>query len=262
MEIYRINAMILRHLLLTFRVFQRFTDIMYWPLLNIILWGCNSLWHQQNESPLITFMLLTALLFWQILFRANMEVCYSLLDELRSNNFCNVFSTPLTLYEWMTAVVFIGLLKSIFTLFFGVFCIWFLYSLNILSIGWELVPFLALIILVGWSIGFLTASCIVMCGQNVEGLMWVGVWAFVPLSGIFFPLSVLPQWLQSLAYCLPQPYLFEGIRAFIMTGLMPTSLLIKGFLLSILYFVLSLYFFKRCFEQSKDLGLARLERYE
>ena len=75
MEIYRINALILRHLLLTFRVFHRMIDIMYWPLLNIILWGCNSLWHQKTESPVITFMLLTALLFWQILFRANMEIC-------------------------------------------------------------------------------------------------------------------------------------------------------------------------------------------
>lgn len=263
MQLYRIKAIILRHLLLTFRVPHRMIDIMYWPLLNIILWGCNSLWHQQHEmSSSMTFMLLTALLFWQILFRANMEVCYSLLDELRSNNFSNIFSTPISLYEWMISVSFIGLLKSIFTFFFGVICIWLLYALNILNIGWELLPFLALIILTGWSVGFLTASCIMTWGQIVEGLMWVVVWAFVPLSGIFFPISVLPSWIQPIAYCLPQPYLFEGIRYFITTGIMPTAMLIKGFLLCCFYFCVSLYFFKTRFKKSKNLGLARLERYE
>ncbi len=262
MEFYRIWAIILRHLLITFRAVHRTIDILYWPLLNIVLWGCNSLWHEQNESPLITFMLLTALLFWQILFRANMEVCASLLEELKSNNFCNIFSTPITLGEWMVAVIFIGFLKSIFTFIFGTTCIWLLYSLNILSIGWSLIPFVALITICGWSVGYLTASCIITWGQQVEGLMWVIVWAFVPLSGIFFPVSILPSWLQAIAYCLPQPYLFEGIRSLISTGFMPTALLLKGLILSLLYFMISLYFFKNLFEKSKDVGLARLDRYE
>ncbi len=262
MKLYRVHAIMLRHLMLTFRVLHRTIDIVYWPLLNIILWGCNSLWHQQSESPKVTFMLLTALLLWQILFRANMEVCYSLLDELRSNNFCNVFSTPLTLPEWMLAVIGIGFLKSFFTFAFGAFCIWLLYALQIISLGWHLIPFLLLIIVVGWSVGFLTASCIISWGQHVEGLMWVVVWGFVPLSGIFFPISVLPTYAQRIAYCLPQPYLFDGIRAYIETGIMPTHLLMKGFFLSIIYFGLSLAFFYYCFEKSKRSGLARLERYE
>ena len=85
---------------------------------------------------------------------------------------------------------------------------------------------------------------------------------FVPLSGIFFPISVLPTYAQRIAYCLPQPYLFDGIRAYIETGIMPTHLLMKGFFLSIIYFGLSLAFFYYCFEKSKRSGLARLERYE
>lgn len=262
MTFYRIQAVILRHLLLTFRVLHRTIDILYWPLLNIILWGCNSLWHQQHEPPLITFMMLTALLLWQILFRANMEVCYSLIDELRSHNFCNIFATPLTLGEWMMAVISIGVLKATFTFLFGTTCIWILYSLNIISLGWSFIPFLALIIITGWSVGFLTASCIITWGQNVEGLMWVVVWAFVPLSGIFFPISILPSFVQKIAYCLPQPYLFDGIRYFIKNNTMPVDMLLKGLLLSLFYFVVSLYFFKNRFEKSKQRGLARLERYE
>jgi ABC-2 type transport system permease protein len=243
MKLYRVHAIMLRHLMLTFRVLHRTIDIVYWPLLNIILWGCNSLWHQQSESPKVTFMLLTALLLWQILFRANMEVCYSLLDELRSNNFCNVFSTPLTLPEWMLAVIGIGFLKSFFTFAFGAFCIWVLYALQIISLGWHLIPFLLLIIVVGWSVGFLTASCIISWGQHVEGLMWVVVWAFVPFSGIFFPISVLPTYAQRIAYCLPQPYLFDGIRAYIETGMMPVDLLMKGFFSEHYLFWLITYFF-------------------
>lgn len=262
MKVYRINAIIRRHLLLTFRVFHRIIDVLYWPFLNIVLWGFNSVWHQQTESPMITFTLLTALIFWQILFRANMEICYSLLDELQSQNFCNLFSSPLTLGEWMTAVVAIGLCKAVFTFTFGALCIWFLYALNILSIGWALLPFLALIILVGWGVGFLTSACIISWGQNVQGLMWVVVWAFVPFSGIFFPVSILPLWMQYCAYCFPQVYIFEGLRFFIANGAIPTMIMIKGTLLSFAFLILSLCYFKYRFESSKAYGFSRLERYE
>ena len=262
MQTYRISAVIRRHLLLTFRVFHRIIDVLYWPFLNIVLWGFNSVWHQQVESPVITFTLLTALIFWQILFRANMEICYSLLDELQSQNFCNLFSSPLLVSEWMVAVIAIGLCKAVFTFIFGATCIWLLYALNILSIGWSLVPFLALIILVGWSVGFLTGSCIITWGQNVQGLMWVVVWAFVPISGIFFPVSILPQWMQYCAYCFPQVYIFEGLRSFIISGVMPSAMMIKGTIISIFFLVLSLCFFKYRFETSKIYGFSRLERYE
>lgn len=261
MKLYRIQAVMLRHLLLSFRVFGNIINLFYWPLLNILLWGFNSIWNAnfQQQSFHLTLILLTALTLWQVLFRLNMEVCLNLFDELQSHDFSSLFSTPLKLYEWMIAVMGLGLIKSVITLLFAYITILLLYKVNVLTIGWYLVPFLFLIALTGWAVGFLSASGIVYWGKTVNELVWVGVWAFVPFSGIFYSITVLPTWARLIAYCIPQSYLFESLRTFISDGTLPLHSLFICLILSISYLVLSLVFFKISFEKSRNNGLSRLE---
>jgi ABC-2 type transport system permease protein len=226
-----------RHLLLSFRVFGNIINLFYWPLINILLWGFNSIWNENfQQQPLhLTLALLTALTLWQVLFRVNMEICFSLFDELQSHDFTSLFSTPLKLCEWIIAVIGLGLLKSIITLLFAFICILLLYSVNVLTIGWYLIPFLGLITITGWAVGFLTASGIVYWGKSVYELVWVCVWVFVPFSGIFYSITVLPKWAQFIAYCIPQSYLFESLRIFILQDKLPVyTLLFCSFQLNIM----------------------------
>lgn len=262
MKLYRIQAIILRHLLLTFRVFGNLISLLYWPLINILIWGFNSVWNQntQQQSPEVTLSLLVALTLWQILFRINLEVGMNLFDEITSHDFTSLFSTPLKLYEWMVALIALGFLKSFITLLFCSTCIWILYAINILSLGLQLVPFIGLIIITGWAVGFLTASGIVYWGKTVHEFIWVVVWAFVPLSGIFYSIRVLPLWVQKIAWCIPQSHIFEALRVFLFTGRLPVWSLALSFIISIFYLVFSLLFFKFIFEKSRVQGLSRLEK--
>ena len=261
MKLYRIKAIMVRHLLLTFRVFQRLVDLMFWPFLNLVLWGFNSMWNEsfQQQPAQVTLALLTGLVVWQILFRVNMEICSNLLEELTSHNFSGLFSTPLKLSEWMIAVVGIGFIKSIFTFIFAVSCIWLLYDINILTVGWFLAACIGLIILTGWSIGFLTASGIVYWGQSVRELVWVVAWIFVPFSGIFYSIKILPQWVQKVAAIIPQSHLFEALRTYILEGKTLWDSLLICLILTVFYLILSLTFFKLTFEKSRSNGLSRLE---
>jgi ABC-2 type transport system permease protein len=261
MKLYRIQAVMLRHLLLTFRVFSNIINLIYWPFINIILWGFNSIWNEsfQQQSTNVTLALLAALMLWQLLFRLNMEICYNLLDELQSYDFSSLFSTPLTLAEWMISVICLGLLKSIFTFIFAVLCILFLYGINVLTIGFALIPFIALIILTGWSVGFLSAAGIVYWGKSVHELVWVCVWAFVPFSGIFYSINVLPKWAQYIAYCIPQSYLFESLRTYIIDGVWDVRSLATCIELAVFYLLITLVLFKVVFEKSRRNGLSRLE---
>lgn len=251
----------LRHLLLTFRVFQRIIDLLFWPFINIVIWGFNSVWNEQfqNQPPKLTLALVASLIIWQILFRTNMEICFSLLDELRSHNFSALFSTPLQLNEWMIAVMGIGLLKSIFTFCFGMSCIWFLYDINVLNLGWMIAPFVALIILTGWTVGFLTASAIVYWGLSVQEMAWVVAWVFVPFSGIFYSVKILPVWAQYFSMMIPQSYIFEALRIFVLNEIIPYKSLTIATCLTIFYLTIILIFFKLVFEKSRKDGLSRLE---
>lgn len=262
MKLYRIKAVILRHLLLSVRVFGNVINLFYWPFINILIWGFNSIWNQnaQQQFSEVTFTLLVALTLWQVLFRINMEVCMNLYDEILSNDFTSLFSTPLKLYEWMIAVIVLGFIKSFITLLFVSGCIWILYSVNVLSLGLQLIPFIILITITGWSVGFLTASGLVYWGKSVHELVWVVVWAFVPISGIFYSIKVLPIWAQNIAWFIPQSHIFETIRNVIASGELHLLPLLNCLMISTFYFALSLLFFKFSFERSRVQGLSRLER--
>lgn len=264
MTLYRIKAIVLRHVILTFRDFHRFIDLIYWPILEIVIWGFTARWVQGNQvQPIqVSFILLTALVFWQVLLRAQLEVSFSFLDELWSHNLVNLFSTPLQLSEWIIAVMIIGFLKCIFTFIFGVAIIYILYLLNIIKLGFILLVFLFLMICSGWTIGFLTTAAVAYWGQKIQTLAWVMGWFFAPFSGVFYPISVLPYWAQIISASLPMSYLFEGIRTLITTGIVPTKMLFICLGLNAIYLALALLVFKVAFEKSKVYGLARLERYE
>lgn len=143
MKLYRIKAIVLRHLILTFRDFHRMIDIIYWPVLDIVIWGFTARWVQSNQlqSIQISFILLTALVFWQVLFRAQLEVSFSFLDELWSHNLVNLFSTPIKISEWIISVMIIGFIKSVFAFAFGTTVIFMIYSVNILTTGFVLLLF-------------------------------------------------------------------------------------------------------------------------
>lgn len=264
MKIYRIKAVALRHLMLTFRDFHRFIDLIYWPLLEIIIWGFTARWIQgsSTENLHMSLVLLSALVFWQVILRSQLEISFGFLDELWSHNLINLFATPLKISEWIIAVMIVGFLKSLFTFLFGVYVIWVFYGLNMLKPGVILIPYLVMMIATGWAIGFLTTAAVAYWGQKIQTLAWVMGWFFAPFSGVFYPISVLPHWAQLIAQCIPMSYLFEGLRTIITTGIFPIRSLGICCFLIILYLFCAILLFKFAFEKSKVWGLSRLERYE
>ncbi len=264
MKIYRIKAVVLRHLILTFRDFHRFIDLIYWPLLEIIIWGFTARWIQGNNIHTInmSLVLLSALVFWQVILRSQLEISFSFLDELWSHNLINLFSTPIKISEWIIAVMIVGFLKSMFTFLFGAYVIWVFYGLNILKPGYILIVYLIMMIAIGWAIGFLTTAAVAYWGQKIQTLAWVMGWFFAPFSGVFYPISVLPHWAQMIAQCIPMSYLFESLRSIITTNVLPLHLLAICFFLILVYLMCAILLFKFAFEKSKIWGLSRLERYE
>ena len=57
---------------------------------------------------------------------------------------------------------------------------------------------------------------IMRVGQSAESFAWAAVFILMPLSGVYYPVSVLPKWLQVISYGLPPAYVFEGMRAILL----------------------------------------------
>jgi ABC-2 type transport system permease protein len=260
MSWYRIWAVFLRYFYF-FAKMDHLADLFFWPALDIFLWGMTSVWIQAHDvqMPMIAMAILTGLVFWQIIWRSNYEVSVNLLQEFWNRNMVNLFSTPLKLSEWISALMLVGVFKIFITIGFGSLIVWVMYSLNIFTIGWAIVPFCASLLLSGWVIGFLSAAIMVYFGQRVQMLAWMTAYIFAPFSAVFYPVSALPDWAQIIAKALPMTYIFEGMRTVLKEGIFSWHDFGISLMLNVIYLVGAMSLFRKLFEMSRNKGLARLE---
>lgn len=260
MSFRRIWAVFLRYFYY-FAKFDNISEVFYWPTIDIFLWGMTSIWIQRTQSPIpdVALMILTGLVFWQILWRGNYEITVNILQEFWNRNLVNLFSTPLKLGEWMCATMLVGFVKILITLAFSSLLVWLLYALNIYEVGWAILPYLGLLTFSGWMMGYLSGSVMIYFGQRLQMLAWMTPFIFAPFSAVFYPVSALPHWGQVVGWCLPTTYIFEGMRK-ILSGEGFSQLFFWMSLgLNILYLGSTMILFRIMFEKSRVKGLSRLE---
>jgi ABC-2 type transport system permease protein len=257
MKLHRITALIVRHLYLYRRSVPRLMEIFYWPFLDLVVWGFITVYltRFQGQLPGVVTFFLGALILWDVLFRAQQGITISFLEEIWSRNLMNLFASPLKPSEFLAATMAMSVFKVAAVSLVMVGAAWLFYSYNVFIIGVALVPFVLNLILAGWIIGVLTTSLIMRFGQEAEVLAWGMVFLFQPISCVFYPLEVLPKWLQAVAWANPAAHVFEGMRGVLNGGALPVQHLAWALGLNLLYLVLMIAWFHHTFNICKDRGL-------
>ncbi len=257
MNLTRIYAMVLRHFYNLKRSFDRLTDVFYWPALDIILLGLTGLYFVSlsPESTVNIKAVIGAVLLWIIPWRAQNEVSINVLVELWDRNLGNVFISPFKFSEWVISLMIVGVIKGIISIATISLLAYFLYGVNILMYGFYLIPFISLLFLFGWAIGFYVAAIILRFGSRIQTLGWTVPWAAAPFSAIYFPISILPDWAEKLAYIFPSSYVFEVSRQVVFKQTINTHFLLISLVLGIFFLALSIYLFKRSFNTALKNGL-------
>ena len=201
MRVHRINAVIVRHLYLFPRTLERWSESIYWPVLDLVVWGLTSRWVESAgpDVPHLALLILTGVVFWQVVWRANYEISVNLLEEFWNQNLVNLFATPLSVWEWSVGLVVLGLLKNVITLLVGAGAVWLLYKLNIFAVGWLILPFLFSLLISGWFMGFAASGVIIYYGRRLQSIAWMAGFALAPFSAVYYPVDVLPRWAQIIA---------------------------------------------------------------
>lgn len=254
----RIWALMSRHFYVIRRNPMRVAELVYWPLLDLLIWGFLSLYLSKFASAggvnFLAFFL-GALILWDLLFRAQQGVSIAYLEEVWSRNLLNLFVSPLSVGEFLSATVLISLSKlAISSVLMSILAALF-YGFNILILGWTLLPFVVALLLMGWALGIFTTGVVLRFGQGAESLAWVLAFLFQPLSAVFYPVSVLPAFLQPVALSLPSAHVFEGMRAVIQTGQLPVHHLAWALGLDVVYAAAAIAFFYWNFGVVKERGL-------
>ena len=80
-------------------------------------------------------------------------------------------------------------------------------------------------------------------GMGAESLAWTVMFVLMPLTCVYYPVSVLPAWLQWISWLLPPTYVFEGMRSVVAGQGLPWDRLAIGGALALVYLVLACLFF-------------------
>ncbi|MBS4165408.1 MULTISPECIES: ABC transporter permease [unclassified Neochlamydia] len=260
MNFSRIKGVFFRYYYNAIKGPNQLSDIFYWPLVDILLWGLTSRWIQhQNHVANLPLVLMTALIFWQVTWRGSVDISINILQEFWNRNLVNLFSTPLKICEWIIGTILLCLCKLILTVAFGAVTVYLLYTLNVFTVGWPFLPFAILLLMFGWTLGFVAASIIIYWGHQVEMLAWMIGFLFAPFSAVFYPVNILPVWAQKISWLLPSTYIFEGMRSILDEKPFPYIYLFYSLTLNAIYLTFSILLFKWMFEKSRRKGLGRLE---
>jgi ABC-2 type transport system permease protein len=246
----RIGAMGLRYLYLLRSSWTRIVELAYWPLMQMILWGFMTQFLLTAESPVIKAagMLIAAVLLWDVMFRSNIGVAVSFLEEMWSRNLAQLFVSPLRPYEWALSLLFISLVRTIVGVIPAALLAIPLYSYSIFDMGLPLIAFFMNLMIFGGAIGLAVSALVLRFGMGAESLAWVGIFLVAPISGIYYPIAILPDWLEPIAWALPSAHVFEGMRAVLTDGVFQMDLFVNALMLNALYltagFAIFLYVFR------------------
>jgi len=247
---------------LCYRSLDRIFDIVYWPVISLLLWGFTSMFIASTSSfsGVMEFFLGGAVL-WSLFWRAQTDVGTFILEDFWSRNVYNLFASPVTSIELFVAIGLIGLIRCILSFLFLAFLAWGLYAFNIMDIGGTAIAvFTSVLLLFGWVIGILIAALIFRYGLRIQILAWSVGFIIQPFSCVFYPLDSMPGWVQGIAIALPSTHVFEGLRYAIATGELAWQPLLLSFGLTAVLFILSIAYFQYALYQAKKLGL--LTRFE
>src|SRR5215471_9198770 len=211
----RVAAMVLRYWYLLRSSWPRLLDLVYWPAVQMLMWGFLQLYISQNAGFFAraggTFI--GAVLLWDILFRGQLGFSVSFLEEMWSRNLANLMISPLKPIEFVIALMTMSMVRlAIGMVPVSLLAIAF-FGFNLYAMGLALAAFFANLILTSWAVGIFVSGLVLRNGLGAEGFAWTIMFLLLPLTCVYYPVSVLPGWLQTVALALPPTYVFEGMRA-------------------------------------------------
>jgi ABC-2 type transport system permease protein len=252
----RVFAMVLRHLYLLRKSWVRVVEMAYWPTMQMVLWGFIAKFLATNSSWVaqVPGVLVSALLLWEILFRGQLGLSLSFIEELYSRNLGHLFASPLRPLELVVAMICVSAVRTLIGVGTAATLAWVLYKTSIFGLGLPLVAFFANLLVTGWGIGLMVSALVMRYGLAAENLAWGAIFVTAPISGIYYPISTLPGWLQSVAWWLPTSHVFEGMRGVLMADTFLWHEFWSTAALNVLYIVVGLTLFLASFNGARKRG--------
>ena len=256
MNLGKIYALALRHLYLIGNSLPRIIDLIYWPTVQIFLWGFISKFFTLNSDYYSNTVgiILTAAILYDFLFRVSISFNMMFLEEIWSRNFTNLFIAPIKLSEIIASLTLTAILRALIGMVPAAIIAIPLFGVSVFALGLPLLFLLLSLYLFGVTLGLLVTSGLLRFGPSFENIAWASLFFLAPLGCIYYPLDILPISLQFVAKGLPLVHIFEEMRNILLNDVINYFDIFKAISISILYFVLGVIVFYVSFFGAKVRG--------
>ena len=256
MNFNRIYGLFLRHFFLITQSFPRILDLIYWPTIQITLWGFISNFfasHSTYYGGAVGVMLSCAILY-DFLFRTSIGFNILFLEEIWSRNFTNLFIAPLRLSEIILSLVFTALIRSLIGLVPAILLTSPLFGISLLDLGIPLFFLFLSLYIFGITLGLLVSAGLLRFGPSFENISWSTLFLLAPFGCVYYPIETLPEIFQSIALGLPLVYIFEETRNILINQTFNFENIATAFYLNIFYLVIAISVFYYSFDQARKKG--------
>jgi ABC-2 type transport system permease protein len=256
MRFSRVFAIVLRQFYLIRGSFSRVLPLFIWAAVDIILWGFLTRYLNTATTAAFNFVpaMLGAVLLWDFFIRIMQGVTMAFFEDVWSRNFLNIFSTPIKVSEYLTGLICSSVFTSIFGIIVMILLATLVFGLSFLAYGVAIFPFLLILFIFGIALGIIACAIVLRLGPAAEWFIWPLPAIISPFVGVFYPITVLPLWMQLVSRILPPAYVFENLRAIVMGKPVSFSALFLGLVLSLVYLVLSARIFKATYRHATRTG--------
>ena len=168
----KIYALSLRHIYLIKGSFPRILDLIYWPTIQIFLWGFISKFFTLSSSYYnnTVGVILSAAILYDFLFRSSISYNMMFFEEIWSRNFTNLFIAPIKISEIITALTITAIFRTCIGLIPAALLAIPLFGISIFKIGIPLIFLLITLYIFGVTLGLLVTSGLVRFGPSFENI--------------------------------------------------------------------------------------------
>ena len=256
MNFNRIYGLFLRHFFLIKSSFPRILDLIYWPSIQIILWGFISKFFTTYSDYYnnTVGVILTCAILYDFLFRSSISFNMLFLEEIWSRNFTNLFIAPMRISEIIISLIFTALIRTLIGLVPAILLTSPLFGISILNLGVPLFFLFLSLYIFGITLGLFVSAGLLRFGPSFENIAWSSLFLLAPLGCIYYPIEILPDFFQILAKLLPLVYIFEEARHILVGNVVNYNNIFYAFYLNGIYLVAGISLFYYSFFQARKKG--------
>lgn len=253
--ISRIWAILLQEFFITRKSLEIIMDLPFMSVVTVLVFGFISKYLSNSQSTQAASFLLVGMVLWEVIRVNQYSISIGALWNVWSKNLSNMFITPLSLTEYFIAQMLSGLIKTLIVFLIALITVQVAFNFSLLDLGvFNLIIYFVNLTVFAWSTGLVILGVILRWGTRVQALSWGLVFLLQPLSAVFFPLEVLPNYLQKVALIIPSTYIFEAARQNLASNFINNDYIIKAIVGNIIYFMVALLVFYILYQKSKESG--------